>query len=327
MNLYEICKDIFNDEKLVNASLCPVKRLEHSLSVYYIGKYIYSRFKNDFMIEVNYNGNVLVSFNLIWKYLALYHDIGYDHQDCVSYNYNKIETAYNCCVLDVDKQQNNLWLKGLTYEDLMAYYLINCIDPYDKNEPCEHGILGSYLFYDHFYNNPLEIYRTLSSWKHLVLAVSLTMAQHNIWDVPEDKVKKNNIDLELLHCSKKSDGSFILYHHELFSYNNSFLPFYLCLIDSIEPVKLFYNNEHKIDIQNAMNFLKVINLEVKEIGNSHMIFLKIDITKLDLIIYDSIISRWKENIINCSNFLNVTVDVNTCENEIKIYFLVLEELK
>ena len=322
MDLYEICKDIFNedikDKILLNLSLCPIKRLEHSLFVYYIGKYIYSRFKNDFIIEVNYNGNVLLSFDLIWKYLAIYHDIGYDYQNFELYNYNKIVQAYYCCVLDIDKQQNNLWLKELKYEDLMTYYLINCIDPHNINEPCEHGILGSYLFHEKFYKKPPEVYHNMLSWNHLVLAVTLTMAQHNIWDVPEDKVKKNNIDLESLNCSKKSDGSFVLYHHEPFSYNNSFLPFYLCLIDSIEPIKLFYDKENTIDIQNAMNFLKAINLEVQEIGNSHIIFFKIDITKLNLNTYDSMISRWKDNILKCSSFLNVKV--NTNDNEIKIYF-------
>lgn len=73
------------------------------------------------------------------------------------------------------------------------------------------------------------------------MAISLTMAQHNIWPVTKEKIERLNIDLDKFQCTKKSNGEYVLYQHDQFSYSNSFLPFYLCLIDTIEPLKLFYN--------------------------------------------------------------------------------------
>ena len=165
MNLYDVCKSAFKDNIQIMSNLIPCgKRNEHSISVYYIGMYIYSKFNNQLLVPTKYNGKNLSSFDLIWKYLSMYHDIGYDHQDIYKYNYNKIETEYSCEILDINEKQNDLWLKELKFNDLMAYYFLNCIEPYDVKEPCEHGILGSYIFYKIYYKNPPLEYHNLKSW-------------------------------------------------------------------------------------------------------------------------------------------------------------------
>lgn len=267
MILYDICKDSYSnniDSSIPGAVLRDIKkRKEHSLSVCYIGRYILSKFANQLLIPVNSSGSKLFSLDILWEYLSIYHDIGYDYQDIDKYNYNRIEKEYCCTILDINDNENKLWLNEIKFNDLMAYYLINMLDPYDKKEPCEHGILGSYLFHKQYYNKRPKQYRNLQSWNDVVLGISLTMAQHNIWPIREETLNKNNIDLNVLHCTKDSNGKFILFGHEPFSYGKSFLPFYLCLIDTIEPIKLFYKHEtNELDSNKAESFLKVIDVNV-----------------------------------------------------------------
>ena len=155
------------------------------------------------------------------------------------------------------------------------------------------------------------------------MAISLTMAQHNIWPVTKEKIERLNIDLDKFQCTKKSNGEYVLYQHDQFSYSNSFLPFYLCLIDTIEPLKLFYNKlDNLLDKIKAKLFLKSIEINVITNNNLKYISLKVLDDNVKNILdenNESIYEKWKKNINTAESFLKVKIMIN--EEEIKINIL------
>ena len=155
MTLLELCKDIFNKEKLNkffdDKNLKVIKRKEHAYSVYLMGMQCFKNNKSDWLIPIN--KNAYFNFEYFWRYLSKYYDIGYSYQKDKRFA-NQIDFKYFCKLSKNNFSNTNWWHKDIKIVDLIAYYYINLNEPYDEKEPYEHGMLGSYIIDEYLYDNP-----------------------------------------------------------------------------------------------------------------------------------------------------------------------------
>ena len=224
--------------------------------MYLIGEQlVFELFNNkDLILSENESISVLE----IWKYVSLFHDIGYGKEYQIkgddSYNPNVVSSIYFAEILDIKNTTNNQWCVSYSVNQLMAYYAYtyqyyyNFEVSYAKNEHHEHGILGGLLVSKLLRNNEPHNSKSSNRWKSLILGVSLTIAQHNIWPFEENercKLSDYKLIFDSYGVNYKEFG-----HFKAGQLNDiDLLSFLLCLSDSIERLKNFYNDENVISCE------------------------------------------------------------------------------
>lgn len=243
------------DLTYINSSeMNTISRPEHVLAVYYLGNTIIKKVFGNLMIPTN--DNRYISYVDIWKYTAILHDIGYS-QNCQSidnyaeYNANLLTTYFRGYTIDYRDRVNEHWAKAYTTEELIAYYYYRDL-VYSKEseqytiqlpEIHEHGLLGAFLASKLLSNNVPAIYKTSDGfWGDLVLATTLSIAQHNIWRIDNKDLNNYKCIFNLPNVDKKK----FMYKHNKLSTKLDILSFNICLIDTLEiSKKLYIDNELK----------------------------------------------------------------------------------
>ena len=319
-----------------------LSRPEHVLAVYYLGDNLLKKIFGYLLLETNQN--CYFSFDNYWKYCAIFHDVGYSPEYQIEenrkvFNHAQMRNKYLGYVFDADKENNDRWLKSFSSEEIEAYYNYwylcgnnyltkrNIVDGY---EIFEHGILGGYIFTNTFHNNkPHNFHESLELWNEIVLVVSLMIAQHNIWPIPEqfwdvfapedyaDKNGKPYISREKFSGKSVNFSCFI----DILSYS-------ICLIDSIDIVKKLYgkrdiNGVEQIRDFNLLSELeKVIDFDVKISGNQTIVAVNSNDIKVCLGAFRAfdVYENWINGIKGMQSFLDVDVEETNEKLYLKIRY-------
>lgn len=317
------------DKELSNLVHPTLSRPEHVLSVFYLGDYLIKKvfgFRN-----FQLNTGACISFRDIWKYIAIFHDIGYGPQyqkesRFADYNPNVVSLGYYAEVYDSVDKNNKKWLKSFNKDELLFYYsywqeygLHECIENgySDGYELYEHGILGGYLFSKRYHNKkPKSFKGSLDDWNDIVLITTIVMSQHNIWPISDTYLEKWDFG-ELYNGQNgkmliRRDG--FTGNHINFSHRMELLSFAICLIDSIDIVKRFYGKRRKNGYEYISSLgllkkaIKLIDFEVERKENEASIIIKATQLKESPVSrIRKVYEKWVRGILNMGSFLDVKV--------------------
>lgn len=265
---------VFDIDKV--KKLIPNYRLSHTVSLYFLGimlaeKIEFNNFNNSIpLLEEDSLSNFLHH----WIRICLFHDIGYaieesykdDDLEKIS-SLNKLAESFNFSVRLDDEDEMGL---------LQNYYKYR-IREFLK---ADHGIVGAMLFYNSamiayakrieiskkaymFTNYPILGDQVLNTIRHS----SYSIARHNMWRA-DDTNKDKYIEYNLTPLIPQKDGS------HLIKFSKDPLLFILCLIDSIEPIKLFNDPDIKRVLKNVEICIQkdrsVICLHISDKSNTMM---------------------------------------------------------
>ena len=227
-------------------------RLQHTLSCFLLGVLFYQRSGviasgiNDELnrIPINNPETVDERFYYLWMLISIFHDFGYaiENKDVAL---NKIE---------LEKLIANLRNRPKT---IPSIYTKKLLKNYAKYHVCrfgsdDHGICGGIKLYAELCELRKEKENHLTTecyWgEDLIPSYALaawTIACHNIWMI-EDCEK--NIDT--ITCYKHLDLSKLIYKTQSRIIKGAPCLFLLCLVDSIDPIKIFKD----LDILNHITF-------------------------------------------------------------------------
>ena len=304
-----------------------LSRPEHIVAVYLLGRWLIQRVFGFRIITLN-TGTQL-SFNYFWKYISLFHDIGYGPQyqkeaNFNKYNSNLLRNNYLGHVYDANNKCNQTWLRSYNRDELEFYYAYwefygrqYCINHQlsDGYELYEHGILGGYLFSELFHNRkPSSFKGSIDDWNDLVLAVALIIAQHNIWPV-----EGNFLETPPFNAYDGKEGRPLIdkakftKKHVNFSFHIDLLSFAICLIDSIDIVKKFYGErkedgyEYIEDYDVLCSVLNVMDFKVKQSEKQTHIIINGCCVKNELAKHfkEDIYDKWISNLRGSESFLDI----------------------
>lgn len=248
-------------------------RLEHTVSLYFLGIIIYENVKlirdsiDNFIYEVDerminsrknhldYTPNVDTPFSYFWFLICFFHDYGYsfeteDKNDALVRLFEHLEGNINFCLPKGFLMKT--WVPKVISESIKKYAFYK----YKCHNQLDHGIVGGLLFWeqtskdyfqkrilhdnDDFKQNNRFWSREILNYIHL--PVSWTIAAHNVWFIDSNHdnfVDYQNYGLDRLIVSKPK---VFLNRHPLL--------YLLSIVDTIDPVKLILKNkcnDYKID--------------------------------------------------------------------------------
>ncbi len=236
-------------------------RAKHSVVTYLLGK-VLMPFENIIYMENNYKE--------LWLKTSLYHDYGYGSEYIIKENLNLRKDAKIKRYLLQDIYQDKLSCLNkysckhpedfaYTYNLIELYFKYSI--EYKKNnnkEKSDHGILGGTLVFNSLSGKFLKLYRSnklgeeLKSLKKFCLAI----AQHNIYKIEE----------KYLQLAKTISDDFADNINKVIIDERKPLLLFLSLVDTVECVKKFCNNESKKGSHNfsAKIFLEKLYLSVEQ---------------------------------------------------------------
>lgn len=235
----------------------PGKRLCHIVSVFFLGLAMYNY--NDYLkreidqelLSLNVfdeHDNMKTEFIFIWFMISMFHDLGYVFEkDIISKNYRLTD-------LIADKTELINSIDNIpTFDKMPAHYRKIIIRYLKYRENKDHGILGGLSFAKHVCDLRKQKYdsspnkETKKMWKpeldKLYKYVAWRICCHNIF-----YIRPGDDDIEyvlkyfyyglfhLMLCNRKTEtGCYVDYP---ISFKESPLFFFLCLVDSIDPMKV-----------------------------------------------------------------------------------------
>ena len=241
-------------------------RLQHTLSCFLLGVLFYQRNCatacgiNDELNRIPTNNPETSEerFYYLWMLISIFHDFGYaiENKD-VALNKKEFEEL----ISDLHARPKTI----------PSIYTKKLLRNYAKYHLCrfgsdDHGICGGIKLYSELCELRIEKENHLSTecyWgEDLIPSYSLaawTIACHNIWMI-EDCEK--NIDT--ITCYKHLELSKLIYKTQSRTIKESPFLFLLCLVDSIDPIKIFKN----LDILNhiAFDFSKAGSIDIHTDG-------------------------------------------------------------
>lgn len=274
----------------------PEERLTHTVSLYLLGIQIAETIGfNQFNLPI-WDDCLQRNFLHHWAAICLYHDIGY----CIEEDEKEFNPENN---QTLDIISNNLGLKyNLRSKDTTSimdrYYRYRIAKP---KPVIDHGIIGAMMLYDSLMKRNDKMKETAKDAIMMyekpmfgevnetnILKYSFNIARHNMWLVskPEDIEKYKSSEVELDDLIVRPDGS------NKISFKNEPMLFLLCLVDTIDPIKAYSENEPK-DIAQKVNY-------ACEREND----------QLKIIFVDGIGERINNKIHECNDWLNVFAQTN-----------------
>lgn len=218
------------------------ERLQHTLSCFLLGKLLYIKC-NVIASEIDaeltkYPNNIkellFERFKYVWMLTCIFHDFGYCIED------GKIEFNWN----DFDSLMKKLPRRSATIPNIYTKELLKKYERFRLGKYCvyDHGICGGIKLYFDLCElrekKELENNGNLNWAKVLEKSFSLAawaVACHNIWFVKaSDKNAK---------CYRHYKLDKLIYEGISREIKKSPLLFLLCLVDSIEPIKVFHDHE------------------------------------------------------------------------------------
>lgn len=225
-------------------------RSTHTVSIFFLGILIF--FNTKIRKSMNWGGNQpeYDIFPFIWFLTCLFHDFGYDYEIGTKKYLSKIwdidslkkllKIKYNL----LDKNIN--YIPDDLYQSIRKYFLYKRV----MRKEIDHGIVAGIYLYDKLVKNRHYKKRKAKNdddlyWgKHLDSEYALagaTIAIHNIW-LPDNKSIKFYKQFEL-DC---------LINRAPISLNEAPLLFLLGLVDTIDPIKLYDENNTEVEIMNGI---------------------------------------------------------------------------
>lgn len=262
------------------------------------------------------------TFDYIWFLICLYHDVAIveeDNTDCTNKYKNCLEYYLGDYNIKYDVFQHH-WGKDKQFkysENLVKNYFKYRLD----NNKIDHGIIGGYLLFDRLRKN----YDSKFKEKH---------------NVQYDNFNTDNYHWEIKHHDYYAIAAHVIIEHNMwFAYNNekkqyekyglseliiqndekdrinildNSLLFYFGLLDSIEPTKVFINND-------ANDILKKISIEL----NNECLSINFD----KELIKKPEFERYINNIYDTKKWLNVKFGpkIENVQNSIKIFIKYQED--
>lgn len=251
-------------------------RASHSVSAYMIGLLAYQTYQdriNAQLVRVS-----VKEFSYIWFLICLYHDYGYFYErnpefiDC---------SLYKEILSNIRQINSSFWDGRYDYELVKAYFKFRM--------KREHGIIAGALLRKRLNKNlnyaisqnpgqdPNDFtWRNLHwSQKHREwydFAASLII-KHNIWfannevdNSDQDDVCKNSNRQSLANYNVNPQlKRLIISNSQRMVFDENPLLFILCMIDTIEPVKIGHriNKKERIEVTNA-EIIDMVNIRFKE---------------------------------------------------------------
>lgn len=250
-------------------------RLEHTISIYFLGLAIYNNvlcIKNTIDNYINradrelqlYHETILgpeyreleIPFSYFWFLTCFYHDYGYGFEEG-----NKSEGLEKLFLLLNGRINTNL-LRG-SYRtsvpraisaELHKYFRLR----YEKNDVLDHGIVAGLLFWENrvsdFYkrskrnHNKDAFIENNRLWSKGILykihlPVAWAIASHNVWFITENNTRVDEYNQYGLQRLITSIPKIKLQSHPLL--------YLLSVVDTIDPVKLLNKNSpHRFDYDN-----------------------------------------------------------------------------
>lgn len=240
----------------------PTERLQHTISCFLLGTLLYERcpsISKDInsvlnKFPINNDERFEERFRYIWLLISLFHDFGY---------------AIENNLIEYDKEQFDTLMSKFprSPKSIPRPYSKTLLINYEKYRKCrfgvnDHGICGGIkLFSDlcelredksnhngsnNYWGEDLIKLFSLAAW---------TVACHNIWFVNE-----NDRTVECYrHCLKLDK---LVYQEKFRNIKESPFLFLLCLVDSIEPIKIFNNKDSLHHIAFDFSNTTSINIQI-----------------------------------------------------------------
>lgn len=267
----EFIRKLLKDESFANEAEDNVDteiakvRARHSAVTFLLGQVFlpFYTFQND-MNDIHISEQ---EANLLWMWVSLYHDIGYFSKriENEKLDYTKV-FKYNLLADDSPQDVEVLRDFSIKYASSMAYTYdeILAYDKYarkfhenDKSSECiDHGILGGFITFDRLYgklkNGNDDRKQILSKYS------ALTIAQHNFY-------KSNGIETDKYYREYSQSlyeklGSQSEYRIS----RETPLLLFLCLIDTVEPVKKFSRSSNGTQYFKTLTVLSKIQASVSK---------------------------------------------------------------
>lgn len=298
------------------AEMDNLSRPEHVSCVYLLGRTLFIKLYGNCLIPTPEGHNI--SFQDIWKYISIFHDIGYGFQNSNllddTYNPNQLRLIYLGYVLDVDSKVNDRWAVAYNIDELLAYYNYlyekrgneNLSGKKNHFEVHEHGVLGGAIASKIMTDNVPKTMKTrFNTWFYIRLASILAIAQHNIWPVTHKDIKKYSV---YFNSSNVDKTKFYKRHYHL-DHHIDLLSFYICFIDSMEFVKRMYKPGKELSYRFIKLFLNNFQIRVDLLNKCAKV--RIYTRKLERICRNNhklcIFKKWKAGIKKMPYFLNLNV--------------------
>jgi len=255
--------------EMVKFGLCLSKmRCEHIKSAFLLGVLLYNnikllREKTDEMIKcISDNYHIeskrkpepeRLSFLYMWYLICLYHDFGYLYEDNSRLSKakkteikEKIQSGIDFKNQDMNK--NNIYIPSVLQELALYYFQLRLICPvfnYPRETCIDHGAASSldmFTILKELHSKEEMTQKDDGLWygrplfDNYVIPSVWAIACHNIW-LAEQEDKQNELKYRAFGLDKLiyTRGKSIIDMHE------HPLLFLLCLVDTIEPVKKYFN--------------------------------------------------------------------------------------
>lgn len=178
------------------------------------------------------------SFRLFWTWICMFHDIGYSYEEPTTEE-RKMEYAEFKTIDDFIKYENIKYslLDYSDNKDLIRHYYEYRM----SQNKLDHGIVGALLLFNALMelannNSYVGIYSEIKEHQEFYTRICDAIARHNMWRATpgtEEMYRRFNL-LELIPNADES--------HKIY-YRDNALEFLLALVDTIDPLKAFYQNK------------------------------------------------------------------------------------
>lgn len=234
-----------NERKDLDIKKCLDKitdfRAKHTVSAFFLGLSVKKMLHLDTRDWKRLPGDsksATGSFRLFWTWICMFHDIGYSYEEPTTEE-KKTEYAELKTIDDFIK-----------HEDI-KYSLLDCSDNKElirhyyeyrmSQNKLDHGIAGALLLFDALMklaNNRsfTGIYCEIKDYQEFYTRICDAIARHNMWRATPDREALYR-SYNLWELIPNADMS-----HKLF-YRDNTLEFLLALVDTIDPLKAFYQNK------------------------------------------------------------------------------------
>lgn len=236
-NARKLIQSLFKEErkntKIKNClNIITEYRAKHTLSAYLLGITIHDQLNFNTRDWRRLPGETSSkgSFQLFWRWICLFHDIGYRYEEDKSFFNEKFEPE------DLEKHLDitNSFLAVSENAELIRNYFRYMRDKWKK---FDHGILGAMLLYDALIDlsKTENLYSSIKKYQEFYVKICDAIALHNMW-----RANQNNKDVyeeyNLTALIPSWDDTHKVY------YPDNVLLFLLGLVDTLEPFKAFVRN-------------------------------------------------------------------------------------
>lgn len=253
-----INKQFSNERKSTELRKCLDKitefRAQHTVSAFLLGLTLKRRLQLDTrdwkrLPEERKSGKG--SFRLFWSWTCLFHDIGYSYEEPYTEDkrraYSKLKTVDN--FISYEGIKYNL-LDYSKNKDLISHYYEYRV----SQNKLDHGIVGALLLFNALMvlaenSKYSKVYSEIKEYTDFYTRICDAIAKHNMWRATEETID----DYEKYGLYRLIPSSTM--QHKIY-YSDNTLEFLLALVDTIDPLKVFYRDNRS---KTPINISQILN--------------------------------------------------------------------